>query len=144
MTHVPFRGSGEAMPALLAGDVDVMFDNLPARIPHIQSGALRALAVTTPERSVSLEGVPTLDELDIPALDGFAARSWLACWRLQVPIPAIMATLSEALDQVIASDAFMAFADPGGADRGRQPPRPSRSISQRNWPTGKRSSTKRA
>jgi tripartite-type tricarboxylate transporter receptor subunit TctC len=115
MTHVPFRGSGEAVPALLAGDVDVMFDNLPSAIPHIQSGALRALAVTTPERSASLEGVPTLDELDIPALDGFAARSWFGLLAPAGTDPAIVATLSEALDQVIASDAFMAFADTRGA-----------------------------
>jgi tripartite-type tricarboxylate transporter receptor subunit TctC len=116
MTHVPFRGSGEAVPALLAGDVDVMFDNLPSAMPHIESGALRALAVTTPERSAKLDGVPTLDELDIPELDGFAARSWFGLLAPDGTDAAVIATLSEALDEVIASEAFVTFADTRGAD----------------------------
>ncbi len=115
MTHVPFRGSGEAVPALLAGDVDVMFDNLPSAMPHIQSGALRALAVTTPERSDKLADVPTLDELDIPELDGFAARSWFGLLAPAGTDEAIVATLSDALDQVIVSDGFVKFADTRGA-----------------------------
>jgi len=115
MTHVPFRGSGEAVPALLSGDVDVMFDNLPSAIPHIQSGALRALAVTTPSRSESLPDVPTLDELDVAALDGFAARSWFGLLAPGGTDPAIVATLNAALSEVIASEAFLAFADTRGA-----------------------------
>jgi tripartite-type tricarboxylate transporter receptor subunit TctC len=115
MTHVPFRGSGEAVPALLSGDVDVMFDNLPSAMPHIQSGELRALAVTTPERSDKLEGVPTLDELDIPALDGFAARSWFGLLAPAGTDEDVIATLSGALDEVITSDAFVKFADTRGA-----------------------------
>lgn len=115
MTHVPFRGSGEAVPALLSGDVDVMFDNLPSAMPHIQSGALRALAVTTPERSDQLEDVPTLDELDIAELDGFAARSWFGILAPAGTDEAVVATLSEALDEVITSDSFKKFADTRGA-----------------------------
>ncbi|MEI4261563.1 Bug family tripartite tricarboxylate transporter substrate binding protein [Roseovarius sp. D0-M9] len=116
MTHVPFRGSGEAVPALLSGDVDVMFDNLPSAMPHIQSGALRALAVTTPDRSDQLEGVPTLDELDIAALDGFAARSWFGLLAPAGTDAAIVTTLSDALGEVIESDAFVKFADTRGAN----------------------------
>jgi tripartite-type tricarboxylate transporter receptor subunit TctC len=115
MTHVPFRGSGEAVPALLAGDVDVMFDNLPSAMPQIQSGALRALAVTTPSRSDKLQDVPTLDELDIPELDGFAARSWFGLLAPAGTDPEIVATLSTALDEVIASESFVTFADTRGA-----------------------------
>lgn len=115
MTHVPFRGSGEAVPALLAGDVDVMFDNLPSAMPHIQSGALRPLAVTTPQRAESLPDVPTLDELDIAELDGFAARSWFGLLAPAGTDPEIVATLNAALSEVLASDAFVAFADNRGA-----------------------------
>ncbi|ETA53396.1 Bug family tripartite tricarboxylate transporter substrate binding protein [Ponticoccus alexandrii] len=115
MTHVPFRGSGEAVPALLAGDVDVMFDNLPSAMPHIQSGALRALAVTTPARSDQLGDVPTLDELDISELDGFAARSWFGLLAPAGTDPEIVATLSDALDQVIATEGFTSFAATRGA-----------------------------
>ena len=118
MTHVPFRGSGEAVPALLSGDVDVMFDNLPSAMPHIQSGALRALAVTTPERAAALPDVPTLDELDIPALDGFSARSWFGLLAPSGTDPAVIAILSEALDQVLASDEFLAFVKTRGGQGG--------------------------
>ena len=115
MTHVPFRGSGEAVPALLSGDVDVMFDNLPSAMPHIQSGSLRALAVTTPERSEKLGDVPTLDELDISELDGFAARSWFGLLAPAGTDGSVVATLSDALDEVLASDSFTKFADTRGA-----------------------------
>ena len=122
MTHVPFRGSGEAVPALLSGDVDVMFDNLPSAMPHIQSGALRALAVTTPERAAALPDVPTLDELDIPALDGFSARSWFGLLAPSGADPAVIAILSEALDQVLASDEFLAFVKTRGGQGGSGTP----------------------
>ncbi|QFT92123.1 Tripartite tricarboxylate transporter family receptor [Roseovarius sp. THAF9] len=122
MTHVPFRGSGEAVPALLSGDVDVMFDNLPSAMPHIQSGALRALAVTTPERSEHLEDVPTLDELDVSELDGFAARSWFGLLAPAGTDDAVVATLNNALDEVLASDSFQKFADTrGGQIEGGSP-----------------------
>ncbi|WP_274597400.1 Bug family tripartite tricarboxylate transporter substrate binding protein [Pseudomonas sp. SST3] len=63
MTHVPFRGSGEALPALLGGDVDVSFENMPTVLSHIKSGKLRALAVTSAEPSPYLPGVEPLSKL---------------------------------------------------------------------------------
>lgn len=62
MTHVPYRGSAPAVTDLLAGQVHVMFDNLPSAIEHIRAGRLRALAVTTTERSAMLPDVPTIAE----------------------------------------------------------------------------------
>ncbi|WP_306112029.1 MULTISPECIES: Bug family tripartite tricarboxylate transporter substrate binding protein [Roseovarius] len=122
MTHVPFRGSGEAVPALLSGDVDVMFDNLPSAMPHIESGALRALAVTTPERSEHLEDVPTLDELGIEELEGFAARSWFGLMAPAGTDEAVVATLNDAMGEVLASDSFKKFADTrGGQIEGGSP-----------------------
>jgi len=115
MTHVPFRGSGEAVPALISGDVDVMFDNLPSAIPHIRSGALKALAVTTPERAEALPDVPTLDESGIEALDDFSARAWFGILVQDDVDPAIVATLSESLNRVLATDDFVAFAQGRGA-----------------------------
>ena len=115
LTHVPFRGSGEAVPALLAGDVDVMFDNLPSAIPHIQSGALRALAVTTPEPAEALPEVGTLSESGIDGLEGFAARSWFGILVQDDVDPGIVAKLSDALNRVIATPEFEAFAETRGA-----------------------------
>ncbi|MGO2508330.1 MAG: Bug family tripartite tricarboxylate transporter substrate binding protein [Vibrio hibernica] len=63
MVHIPYRGSGEALPALLAGDVDVSFENLPTINGLIKSGQVKALAVTTEKRSVYLPNLPTLNEV---------------------------------------------------------------------------------
>ncbi|MBL0919623.1 MAG: tripartite tricarboxylate transporter substrate binding protein [Hydrogenophaga sp.] len=74
MTHIPYRGSGPALADLLAGGVDVMFDNLPSSMAHIQSGGLKAFAVTSAVRSAALPDVPTVAEAG--KLPGFEASSW--------------------------------------------------------------------
>lgn len=74
MTHIPYRGSGPALADLLAGGVDVMFDNLPSSMAHIQAGNLKALAVTSAVRSTALPDVPTVAEAG--KLPGFEASSW--------------------------------------------------------------------
>lgn len=74
MVHFPYRGSGPALLDMLAGNMDVMFDNLPSSMPHIRSGKLKALAVTSLERSVALPDVPTVEEA--ASLKGFDASSW--------------------------------------------------------------------
>jgi tripartite-type tricarboxylate transporter receptor subunit TctC len=72
MLHVPYKGSGPALPALIAGDVHVMFDNLPSSMPHIKSGRLRALAVTSAQRDPTLPDVPTVAE----TVPGYEATAW--------------------------------------------------------------------
>ena len=62
LTHVPYRGSAPALTDLISGTVQVMFDNMPSSLPHIQAGKLRALAVTPAQRSDALPGVPTVAE----------------------------------------------------------------------------------
>ncbi|WP_227820554.1 Bug family tripartite tricarboxylate transporter substrate binding protein [Ramlibacter tataouinensis] len=74
LVHFPFRGSGPALLDLLAGTQDVMFDNLPSSLPHIKAGKLKALAVTSRERSAALPDVPTVEEA--AGLKGFDATSW--------------------------------------------------------------------
>src|SRR5258707_9126475 len=74
MSLVPYKGSAPALTDLIGGQVQLMFDNLPTSLPHIQSGKLRALAVTSLTRSASLPNVPTLAESGLP---GFDAGSWL-------------------------------------------------------------------
>jgi tripartite-type tricarboxylate transporter receptor subunit TctC len=75
MTHVPYRGSGPAIADLIGGAVEMMFDNLPSAMPHIEAGKLRALAVTSPTRSTLLPGVPTMAEAGIPEVE---AIGWFA------------------------------------------------------------------
>lgn len=114
MVHVPFRGSSEAIPALMAGDIDVMFDNLPASLPHIQAGALRALAVTTLHRSKSLPAVRTLAECGLDELEGFSAESWFGLLVQKNVDPAIVAQLSTQLNAILATPDFKTFADRQG------------------------------
>ena len=74
MTHIPYRGSGPALMDMVGGNMDVMFDNLPSSLPHIRSGKLKALAVTSAQRSAVLPDVPTVEEA--AGLKGFEASSW--------------------------------------------------------------------
>ena len=76
MTHFPYTGSGPALLAMVGGDMDVMFDNLPSSMQLIKSGKLKALAVTSAQRSAALPDVPTVEQAGGPALKGFDASSW--------------------------------------------------------------------
>jgi len=76
MLHLPYRGSGPALIDLMAGNVDLMFDNLPSALPHIKSGRLKALAVTSGQRSGALPEVPTVAEAGGAQLKSFEASSW--------------------------------------------------------------------
>ena len=76
MIHFPYGGSGPALMSLAGGDMDVMFDNLPSSMQLIKSGKLKALAVTSAQRSAALPDVPTVEEAGGPALKGFEASSW--------------------------------------------------------------------
>jgi len=71
--HVPYRGSTAALTDMLGGQVQLMFDNLPTALPHVKSGKLRALAVSTEQRAPLLPDVPTVAEAGVP---GFAATAW--------------------------------------------------------------------
>jgi tripartite-type tricarboxylate transporter receptor subunit TctC len=76
MLHFPYRGSGPALIDLMGGNMDLMFDNLPSALPHIKSGRLKALAVTSAKRSDALPDLPTVAEAGGAALKGFEASSW--------------------------------------------------------------------
>jgi len=77
MLHVPYKGSGPAVTDLIGGQVDFMFDSITSSMPHIKSGKLRAIAVTTKERSSALPGVPTISEAGLP---GYELSPWFAVY----------------------------------------------------------------
>ncbi|MDB5941435.1 MAG: tctC [Ramlibacter sp.] len=74
MVHFPYRGSGPALLDMVGGTMDVMFDNLPSSMPQIKAGKLKALAVTSAQRSGALPDVPTIEQA--AGLKGFDASSW--------------------------------------------------------------------
>jgi tripartite-type tricarboxylate transporter receptor subunit TctC len=76
MLHIPYRGSGPALIDLMGGSMDLMFDNLPSALPHIKSGKLKALAVTSAQRSAAIPDLPTIEQAGGPALKGYEATSW--------------------------------------------------------------------
>jgi tripartite-type tricarboxylate transporter receptor subunit TctC len=76
MVHFPYRGSGPALIDLIGGNMDLMFDNLPSAMPHIKSGRLKALAVTSGSRSSALPELPSVAEAGGAVLKGYEASSW--------------------------------------------------------------------
>ncbi len=73
VSHIPYKGSSPAVTDLIGGQVQYMFDNMPSAWPQVQSGKLRALAVTTPTRSPAAPNVPTMQE---SGFKGFDVSSW--------------------------------------------------------------------
>ena len=94
MLHVPYQGSGPAVSDLLGGQVNYMFDSITSARPHIESGKLRALGVTTAKRSSTLPNVPTLAEAGVP---GYEVSPWFAVFMPAATPKAIVSKLNKAL-----------------------------------------------
>ena len=106
LVHFPYRGSGPALIDMMGGNMDVMFDNLPSALPHIKSGKLKALAVTSAKRSDAVPELPTIAEVGGPALKGYEATSWFG---LAVPAgtsPEIVHRLQVESAKALASPAL--------------------------------------
>jgi tripartite-type tricarboxylate transporter receptor subunit TctC len=101
MVHLPYRGSAPALMDLIAGNTQVMFDNLPSALPHIRGGRLRALAVTSRERSPALPGVPTIEEA--AGLPGFDASSWFGLFAPAGTPSAVVARVQHDVARILAS-----------------------------------------
>jgi tripartite-type tricarboxylate transporter receptor subunit TctC len=99
IVHVPFKGDAVAAPAVLAGDVQMMFSLTAGVAPNIRAGKFRAIAIGSAKRSAALPDVPTFDEAGLP---GFTAASWFAILtRSGVPTP-IIARLNDELNRMLA------------------------------------------
>jgi tripartite-type tricarboxylate transporter receptor subunit TctC len=77
MQHIPYKGRAQAIPDLLGGRIDMIFDNMPSALPLVKSGELRAIAVTSAQRSPAAPNIPTIAESGLP---GFEATSWFALY----------------------------------------------------------------
>jgi len=117
MVHFPYRGSAPAVTDMLAGNMNVMFDNLPSALPHIKAGKLTALAVTSRKRSPALPNVPTMEEAT--GLKDFDASSWFGLFAPagtpRAIVDKIQADVARALAVPEVRERFLAQgADPGG------------------------------
>ncbi|MFM2399476.1 MAG: hypothetical protein RL341_1633 [Pseudomonadota bacterium] len=101
MVHFPYRGSAPALTDLIGGSMDVMFDNLPSSLPHIKSGKLKALAVTSSKPSAALPGVPTIAQA--AALPSYEASSWFGLLAPAGTPKDIVAKLSAEVSKALAA-----------------------------------------
>jgi tripartite-type tricarboxylate transporter receptor subunit TctC len=99
MQHIPYKGSAQGLNDLLGGHLPVMFDNLPASLPHIKAGKVHALAVTGSKRAPALPDVPTLAELGYEAA---VVDPWFAVYGPAKMSPEVTKALSEAFQWALA------------------------------------------
>jgi tripartite-type tricarboxylate transporter receptor subunit TctC len=103
LLHVPYRGTGAAMPDLLSGQIDATISDVTVMAPHIREGKLVALAVTAQERSALLPEVPTMAEAGLP---GARTENWYGLLAPGKTPPAAVAKLRSALDAAIKAQSF--------------------------------------
>ena len=102
MIHIPYKGAGPAITDLLGGQVDMMFATSSAVGAFIDSGKLRAVGVTTPERSVALQGVPAIAE----TVTGYAVESWYGLYAPAGTPAEVVAKLNAAAKKAAQADEF--------------------------------------
>jgi tripartite-type tricarboxylate transporter receptor subunit TctC len=99
LTHIPYKGSGAAMADVIGGQVPLMFDALTAAMGHIQGNKMRALAVSSQQRSPILPDVPTFQELKMPQMN---LSTWHGVWAPKGTPPAIVKKLNAEIARIVA------------------------------------------
>lgn len=97
MVHVPYKGAGPGLIDLLAGNINLAYFTAVAVLPHVKSGKLRALGVTTEKRVDAFPGVPTVGEI----VPGFAAEHWYGLWGTPGTAPEIIARMNQAVGRIL-------------------------------------------
>lgn len=114
--HIPYRGSSPALTDLMGGQIEMMFDNLPASLPNIKSGRVKALAVTTKQRSNSAPDIPTMEEAGVA---GFESQGWFSILAPAGTPPAILEKINAEVNTILATDSFkQRLANVGAAPMG--------------------------
>jgi tripartite-type tricarboxylate transporter receptor subunit TctC len=98
MTHVPYKGTAQSITDLAAGQVHVLFDSIPTGMPHVKSGRLRALAVTSEKRSALAPELPTLAESGLP---GYSSVTWFGVYLPAGAPPALVERIHKAFTQAM-------------------------------------------
>jgi tripartite-type tricarboxylate transporter receptor subunit TctC len=119
MLHVPYKGTGQALTDLLAGQVDLLFAPSQTVLPHVRAGRLKALAVTGAKRSATLPEVPTVAESGLP---GYQAVGWFGLLAPAATPASIVMKLSADVNSVLAQAEVRARMTALGADPGGNAP----------------------
>jgi len=115
ITHIPYRGAAQAVTGLIAGEVDMMFENLPSVMGQIQGGSVKALAVTTRTRSKTIASVPTLAESGLPDFD---VSAWYGLAAPASTPAAVVARLEQALEKIVRDAEVVRTMESRGAEVG--------------------------
>ena len=113
MVHIPYKGTGSAMPDVISGQVDMSFPNLPSAWPQVKAGNLRALGVTTAKRSSAAPNVPTIAEGGLP---GYDMATWYGLVAPANLPPNIRTRLNKELQVILADPKFKDKLIAQGAD----------------------------
>ena len=111
INHIPYKGSGQAIIDLLAGQITMNFDTMPPVLEHIRAGKLRALAISTPKRLDLLSQVPTFSEVGI---QGFDVTNWYAIIGPKGMAPEVVAKIDRAVRGAMSEPAIKATLDAQG------------------------------
>lgn len=118
-THVPYKGAGEAMLGLVAGQVDLLISATPTAIPQIRSGKARALGITGTQRIAALPEVPTFAEQGV---QGYRVMNWFGLAAPKGTSPQVVQRLQQAVHQALADPALRArWAEQGAQPGGLSP-----------------------
>ena len=118
MTHIPFRSTSEVVNSMIGGNIDLGIDSMTTTIPFAQSGAVRALGVTTPQRNPSMPNLPTIGE----TLPGYEATAWQGLFAPAGTPRPIVDRLAEAVKAILERPDVAAQLAAGGAEPAPQPP----------------------
>lgn len=119
LQHIPYRGSGQALPDLISGTVGLMFDSMASSADLIRGGQLRALAVTTEDRVPAFPDLPTMREAGFP---DYQISTWYGIWAPAATPAAIVAGMQRAVTAALAHPDSVARLAALGAIAGGQPP----------------------
>jgi tripartite-type tricarboxylate transporter receptor subunit TctC len=118
MTHIPYKGSGEAINDLLSGQVQLTIDNISTVLPHVQTGKLRALGVSSLERSPMAPEIPSISE----SIPGFEANTWIGLFAPSGTPPQVVQKISTDTQLALKQTAIVQkFRTMGAVSAGNQP-----------------------
>ena len=117
-THVPYKGSGPVMNALLSGEVDSSFSSLVPSIPHVKAGRLRAIAITTAKRNPALPETPSVGE----TVKGYDVTHWYGIWGPKNMPREIVMRWNQEVSKIVRSDSVRKFLAQEGLQAAGGPP----------------------